>query len=138
MNEFVEKLAQKEVEISKEKGAFNLYALILREDASGKWDLLVAAPWIEKDKAEALKYLSAKIKASLDEKDLLMLSRIVIIEKGNPALDAIQRSMQIEHGRAEIKDSDLFGLQIKHAYLISSQGDKGSEDQAIIKENKPK
>lgn len=136
MNKFVEKVAQKEVEISNERGAFNLFALFLREDATGKWDLLVAAPWIEKDKSEALKYLAEKIKSSLDDKELLMLSRIVIIDKGNPALDAIQRAVQIEQGITEIKDSDFFGLQIKHAYLISSQRDKDNEDQAIVKENK--
>jgi len=28
---------------------------------------------------------------------------------------------KLEHGIAEIKDNDLFGLQIKHAFIIVSQ-----------------
>ncbi len=37
-----------------EKGAFDLFALFLREDAPNKWDLLIAADWIDQDKAGAI------------------------------------------------------------------------------------
>ena len=48
-----------------------------------------------------------------------MLSRIVIIESTNPALEALQQAIHVEHGTAEIRDSNFFGLQIKHAYLVT-------------------
>jgi hypothetical protein len=44
----------------------------------------------------------------------------VTIEEDNPALDALLRVINVEHGMAEIQDSNFFGLQIKHAYLITS------------------
>ncbi len=121
MKEITEKLKSLEQNISKEKGDFLLFALFLREDAPDRWDLLVAAPWIPKSKKTALRYFSNKLVQTLSQKELLKLSRIAIIETDDPALSAIQQAMHIEHSLAEIKDSNFFGLQIKHAYIITSR-----------------
>lgn len=121
MNQLVDKLRGIEDQVSKEKGDFLLFALFLREDAPDLWDLLVAAPWISKDKSKALHYLSSKLNGALTPEDVLKLSRIVIIESSNPALSALQQAINVEHGTAEIRDSNFFGLQIKHAFLITSR-----------------
>ena len=120
MKEIVEKLKQKEQTMAHAKGPFDLFALFLREDAPDKWDLVVAAKWIEENKQEGLKCISTALQESLTRNELLKLSRIAIIDENNPALEAFQRAIHVEHGMAEIKDSNLFGLQIKHAYLITS------------------
>ncbi len=121
MKDIVQKLIAKEHQIAEEKGGFLLFALFLREDSPGKWDLLVSAPWISRDKAESLKYLASKVQEALTPEELLLLSRIVLIDDTNPALGAVQRAIHVEHGMAEIRDSNFFGLQIKHAYLITSR-----------------
>lgn len=121
MREIAEKLRNLEQNIAVEKGRFLLFALFLREDAPDRWDLLVSAPWIPKNKNAALKYFSDKLIRTLDQKELLKLSRIAIIEAAEPALAALQQAIHTEHSIAEIKDSDFFGLQIKHAYIITSR-----------------
>jgi len=121
MKKIIEKLKQKEIEISKNKGGFNLFALFLREDSPNKWDLLVAAPWIEKNKNNALKYIASIIQKTLNQEELLKISRIIIIDLNNKALSAIQRAVSVEHGTAEIANSSFFGLSIRHAYLITSK-----------------
>lgn len=121
MKEITEKLMALEQSIAAEKGSFLLFALFLREDAPDRWDLLVAAPWIPKNKNTALKYFSDKLIRTLSQKELLKLSRIAIIEPDEPALAAIQQAMHVEHSIAEIKDSNFFGMQIKHAYIITSR-----------------
>lgn len=121
MKKIIEKLKQKEIEISKNKGGFNLFALFLREDSPNKWDLLVAAPWIEKNKNNALKYIASIIQKTLNQEELLKISRIIIIDLNNKTLSAIQRAVRVEHGTAEIVNSSFFGLSIRHAYLITSK-----------------
>jgi hypothetical protein len=116
----VDKLKALEGSVSAEKGPFLLFALFLREDAPDVWDLLVSAPWIEANKGAAFKYLATKLNQVATPEELTTLSRIVVIEKANPALAAIQSAMQIEHGSAEIQNSNFFGLHIKHAYIITS------------------
>lgn len=121
MKELVEKLNRIEKETSFEKGEYELFALFLREDASSKWDILVSANWVSKNKEDALKYLANKIQNVFSSEELLHISRIVLIESNNPSLPALQQAFHIEHGVAEIKDSNFFGLEIKHAFLITSR-----------------
>ena len=123
------KLAKLEQDIAKEKGKFILFGLFLREDSPDLWDILVSAPWITKNKDESIKYIAERINRVLEPEEVLKLSRIVIIEQDNAALSALQGAVHVEHGLAEIKDSNFFGLQIKHAYLITSLRQKGSENQ---------
>jgi hypothetical protein len=61
-----------------------------------------------------LKYFSDKLVRTLNQKELLKLSRIVIIEPDDPSLSAIQEAMHVEHGLVEIKDRYCFLCQAKH------------------------
>jgi hypothetical protein len=49
---------------------------------------------------------------------------IVILEKGNPVLEAIHRAIKVRHGMVEVGDSISFGVPIKHAYIITSEREK--------------
>jgi len=51
---------------------------------------------------------------------LTSLSRIVVIDPAR-GRQALNRAIQIEHGRVEVRDSSFFGLTVKHAYIITSQ-----------------
>ncbi len=124
MKHIIQKFKTIEKELSNERGSFNLFALFLREESANKWDLLVSADWILADKAESLKLVTKKIQHHLDKKELVNLSRVVLIDENNPALEAFQSAVNVEHGSAEIQDSNFFGLQIKHAFVITSRSNK--------------
>lgn len=121
MKKFIEKITALEQSISAEKGDFVLFALFLREDAQDKWDLVVSAPWIEVNKKESLSYLTDELRSQLRSQEMLTLSRIVLVDNDDPALEAIHKAISVEHSIFEIKDSNFFGLQIKHAYIITSK-----------------
>ena len=121
MKQSIEKLVSLERDIASEKGEFSLFALFLREDADDKWDLLASAPWLETDKRESLEYLVNQLRSRLKTQELLALSRIVLLEKGNPVLEAIHNAIRVKHGMAEVRDSIFFGVPIKQAYLITSE-----------------
>lgn len=123
MKDILDKFIAIEKDLCKDKGEFNLFALFLREDSANKWDLLVSADWIIENKTESLKLIANKVQEHLEKKELVNLSRIVLIEEDNPALEAFHKAVNVEHGRAEIKDSNFFGLQIKHAFIITSRKD---------------
>ena len=121
MKEIADKLRNIEIELSKENGDFELFALFLREDAPNKWDLIISSDWARKDKKSALNTIVAKIQGSLTTEETVKLSRIIILNKDDTALNALHGAMHVEHGVAEISDSNFFGLAIKHAYLITSK-----------------
>lgn len=121
MKELAQKLRNIEIELSNEKGDFELFALFLREDAPDKWDLIISSDWARKDKKLALTIIVSKIQGALSAEETVKLSRIIILNKDDAALSALHGAMHVEHGVAEISDSSFFGLAIKHAYLITSK-----------------
>jgi hypothetical protein len=121
MKEQIEKLQKVEMNLSRSKGRFELFALFLREDSPDKWDLLVAADWARGNKKSSINTIIEEIRKELSDQELLKLSRIIILDKNDKALKAIHQAMKIEHGLAEFLDSNILGLAIKHAYLITSQ-----------------
>ena len=121
MKESLDKFIDLKQKLSLEKGEFTLFALFLREDAPNKWDFVVAAPWIDADRKSALPYIAHQIQKTFKPNEIVALSRIVLIEKDNPGLSALQSAINIVQGTAEYKDCNLFGLQIKHAYILVSQ-----------------
>jgi len=121
MKEQVEKLRKVEKNLSESKGQFELFGLFLREDSPEKWDLLISADWARHNKKASINIIIEEIRKVLTDQELLMLSRLIILNKDDAALKAIHQAMRVEHGLAEISDSNFFGLAIKHAYLITSQ-----------------
>ena len=117
-----EKLALLEREVSDEKGEFSLFGLFLREDAQDeyKWDLLVSAPWLDADKKEGLTYLAKEIQERLEPDELLSISRIVVLERGDPILEAIQKAVNVKHGEVKVQDSNFFGVRITQACISTS------------------
>ena len=121
--ELLQSFTRLESEIAKEKGEYALFALFLREDLPDRWDLIVAAPWVT-DRKIALDYFVEKIKARMGAPVLTDLSRIVFVDPQDRAVQALNQALHIEHGVTEVKDSNFFGLQIKHAYIITSKRPK--------------
>jgi hypothetical protein len=116
----LKKIGILEQEISGEKGDFSLFGLFLRTEAQDRWDVLVSAPWLEKDKRKGLDYLTERLRAKLDPDELLSISRIVILERGNPVLDAINKAISVRHGKVEIRDTTFSGIQIAQACISTS------------------
>lgn len=121
MKELIDRFVRLERRLAKEKGKFTLFALFLRDDAVDKWDLVVAAPWIESNRGVALRYIASQIQKEFQPDEVARLSRVVIIDNTNPALGAVNRTIQVEHGAADVQNNNFFGLQIKHGYIITSQ-----------------
>ena len=120
--ETLEKIASLEREVSGEKGEFSLFGLFLREDAQDKdkWDLLASAPWLEADKSKGLAYLAKVIQKRLEPDELLSISRIVVLERGDPILESIHKAVNVKHGKVEVKDSNFSGVQITQACISTS------------------
>ena len=119
--EITEKFTELEAHIAEERGPFALFALFMREGAPNCWDLIVSAPWAGDDTPSVVDYFVSQIKSRLGAQVLIYLSQIVVINPENPALQALNRTIQVEHGRVEVRDTDFFGQTVKHAYIITSQ-----------------
>ena len=115
------KFAILESDLASARGDFALFALFLREDVPDRWDLIVSAPWAVADQKSALDYVIAKIKSELGPDYLTLLSRIIFVDPTDVAVQNLNKAINVEHGAVEVRDSNFFGLAIKHAYIITSK-----------------
>jgi hypothetical protein len=53
--------------------------------------------------------------------EITKISRVVVVERTDPALKAIASMTTIEHGIAEVANSTFFGLAIRHAFIITAE-----------------
>jgi hypothetical protein len=129
MKDLIDKLRLLETEISQKQGDFSLFALLLREDAQNKWDLVASASWFWSDKKKTLDYLAKKLRSRLTSDEFLTLSRIVLIKESDPTLHALQQAFQVHHTPIEVQDCNLFGLQIQRAYIFTSRRNGSDSNQ---------
>jgi len=117
----VDRLRSVKEELEVPSGAFTLFALLLRDDAPGVWDLVVSAPWLDRDQHAGLKRVADVVSAKLAREELVELSRIVILEAGNPVLEALLSAVNVSGGGVmRVRDSNLAGLQIKEAFILKA------------------
>lgn len=121
ISEIVEKLRQIEIELSSEKGNFTLFALIEREDALGKWDVVVSAKWVGKEEKALINDITLKIYKELSKNEQLMLSRIVVLPPSDPLVLSLNFGIGAEHSSIKMSNNTFNGIVIKDAYLITSK-----------------
>lgn len=122
MKQIINKLIKKEKEMANKKGVFHLFGLFLRKGAFDKWDLLVSAPWIDKNKNVALKYITSEIQNTLNSKEILKLARVGILDDKDRVLRSFQKTIEeVSHGQIEMQDCNLFNVEIEKAIIITSQ-----------------
>ncbi|MBT9099505.1 hypothetical protein KFZ76_17560 [Methylovulum psychrotolerans] len=117
MNSLAQKMTTVEQELATEHGNFTLFALFLRENSPGLWDVIVSAPWIDEDREAGLNEVVAKVNSRLEKEELLMLSRIVIVEHNHPELEELNRS-GFATSSNPIRNENLLGQDIKQAFFI--------------------
>jgi len=121
LRDFKERFMRLESHIVQEKGDFALFALFLREEEPGRWDLIAAAPWVVIDRQKATEYFIDKIKSVLGTQSLMDLSRIVLVDPDHADVADLNREIAVEHGAVEVKDTVFSGLAVKHALIITSK-----------------
>jgi hypothetical protein len=117
----IDRFVELEKGLATKRGPFALFALFAREDLPDRWDLIVAAPWAQSS-GDVVKFLVSEIKSKIGPHALSELSRIVVVKPSDPPVRAINQAVHVQHGNAEVRDSNFFGLPIKHAFIITSQG----------------
>ena len=108
-------------DISAQKGDFTFFALFLRSNAPGTWDLVVAAPWLKEGTLEDLRKFTKLLAKSVGERSLSQLARIVTINDRDPRLKAIMSRFPVEDGDISIQGSVFFGLDIEEAIIMRAK-----------------
>jgi hypothetical protein len=123
--------------VAKKRGPLTLFALLMRAESPGKWDLVIAAPWMDRGKLKAFSYVANEVHARLGDDDIVSLSRIAHLPEDSKALRSILAEVRDSAGEfpLELRGPDLFGLGVVHAIIFhaatfASRGKRASGSRA--------
>jgi hypothetical protein len=126
ISSLVEKLLDIELRINQEAGSLVLFALIERDDAPGKWDLVVSAVWAKERHKDLLNRIALHVRNNLRWEERVLLSRILILDPQDPFVRAINNMFKdVDHGRDRFSNFLVNGIAIKDSYIITSHRPKG-------------
>ena len=120
ISQLVEKLLDIEIVISLETGPLVLFALIERDDAPGKWDLVVSATLSRERHKDLLNRIALQVRNNLKWEEKVILSRILILDPEEPFVRAINNMANVEHGRLRVSNSLVNEISVKDAYIFTS------------------
>lgn len=121
MNSFVEKLASIEKSLSAQNGNFWLFALVERAESPEKWDLLVAASWLQEESRKSLDGITELVGNKLDEIELLQLSRIIVLNPDNPVVQHLTSEFGHGHAVNHVENTIINGMAVSRAVIITSR-----------------
>lgn len=130
MKEFVSKFRSIEKKITKEFGDIVLFGLFLPDNTSNKWDLIISSSWLKSYDIKALKAISKILNNELND-EIIKLSRIVVIEPLDNFVKKINSAVNIKNGDIELINCEFNGIQIKHAFIITSQKANNSKKEKV-------
>lgn len=113
--------------IRAEKGEFDFFALFLRAEAPGVWDLIMSAPWIGSNKSDALREFVEKAKPILGDAELLKLSRVVPLDRENPGLTEVLQTIHSINDVTEFRNTEWFDMDIERAYIFHANAEAALE-----------
>jgi hypothetical protein len=115
------KFCEIEKEVASEKGNFNLFALVQREDASfGQWDIVIAAPWIGEEEMASMRIIANKMSAKLTQPEYRIISRIVVLSPTDSFVKKMNKRFDVKHGMLQAASMTINGIPITEAFIITS------------------
>ena len=117
--DLADKLQIAEKAISSEYGLFVLFALAEREEAPGRWDLLVSAPWLEMG-AKGIQKIIQALQPYLVSEDWLKFASITPLPVSMDYVQWIARKYDVQHDNQEVANVFWNGLLIPHGFVITA------------------
>lgn len=123
MKKILDKLKSILIELEREQGRVLVFALFLRGDSPARWDLVIAAPWLDSGNVESYNIVATKVQDLLSSDEIIQLSRVVVLDADDPVVSFLQDSYTVPNGTfKDIENcepfSQRFNFTIRRAYLL--------------------
>ncbi len=114
------KLLDVEKQTSAEKGRYLFFALFKNKESVRKWEIYVAADWINYNPADAKMYLMEKVKEVLTPEEQFNIAGFRVFGSNDAELKAFQQMFSVEHMMMQMQNCNMNGVHIDHAFIITS------------------
>ena len=118
---FLPQLRHAMAAIAEKKGDFALFGVFMRADAPGRWDLVVAAPWLEVGQLKAVNELVELLEDQLGERDVRQFAQIVTLKSSSPEIRAELSNLNVTGSEQRFYNTNLFGADVEEAVILRAK-----------------
>ena len=86
----------------------------------GQWDVVMSSKELPDRDMETLKFVVNKIYAIVSKKEIVKVSRVILLKINEPFVTEIEQFLSITHNPKEFFNCEIDELKIKHAHIIVS------------------
>ena len=109
------------MKIKESRGAVSVFAIIKMDEITDKWSVVFSAPWIDKEnKTEVFNYLRGLLLEHLSAEEIPTIARLGLFLNNEHLIQLILKSVKVENGEVNLKDTALNGYKIHEAYIFES------------------
>lgn len=108
-------------EIAERKGPFSLFGLFMPSEMPGRWELVVAAPWLEAGKLKSVGELIELLEDLIGEQDVRNLARVVTLKGNSPEIRQELAALNIEGAEERFYNTTLFGKAVDEAVILKAK-----------------
>jgi|ERR1017187_4237941 hypothetical protein len=122
MNSLEEKVRKTLAEVSGGKG-FNFAAIIEREDASGRWDLVVSSDKISdwSGKRAFLEAVTTRFSKELSDKELIDMGIIEVLDPDEKFMRDFNQKFSPTEEDQDFFNLTIAGIPVRHAHVFGSE-----------------
>ncbi len=119
----IEKFQKAVIEMDPKFGPFDLFALFLRSNAPGVWDLVVSSHYLEQGKMKGLSEFVDDLDKLIGEEEFAKISSIYTMEHDSEGLQIILRKVGKVDGIKEIRDERFYQVEVERGYVLKANTD---------------
>ena len=101
------------------RGPFILFVLVERDEAPGKWDLLVSAPWLETGR-QGIQEMVNQLKLYLTPADWLALASITPLPNEMEYVRWVVQRYDTRHDLQEVVNAFWDGVFVSRGFVITA------------------
>jgi hypothetical protein len=115
----INKLKHLSSALEKENYSIYLFCALELEDYPNKLDIIIVSEQLEPCRLHSVRIVSNKLAEILNKKDLLQVSKIVLLAKDDEFVSAFVKFIE-ENNTSFLKDIVIAGKNIKYGYIFTS------------------
>ncbi len=105
--------------LEKENYSIYLFCALELEDYPNQWDIIIVSEQLEPFRLHSVRIVSNKLAEILNKKDLLQISKIVLLAKDDEFVSSLVKFIE-ESNASFLKDEVIAGKNIKQGYIFTS------------------
>ena len=108
-------------DIASKKGDFWLFAMVMRSETSGRWELVVSAPWLEAGKLKAVGEFVRLMSRSIGDEPLQEFTRIATLPRDSEFLKFVLDNVGSVDREVHVRSTDFLARGIEEAIIFHAQ-----------------